>query len=161
MESKTKFEFARKIEKKIKFYIVVFVCFTYLYLFTELFLHEFNDIKVFFFPIHIPIYALLSFFLVKQCLPNERDIFHFLFHDEPDNEEWIFRFVRTLGMIALYFIFQLCFMMYFFPSFIELTILDVPLYIPFNLTNAIFITSIYRIIYEEEYSLKFKRKKSG
>ncbi|WP_188386274.1 hypothetical protein [Ornithinibacillus halotolerans] len=156
MDNTQKYENARKIEKAIKFYIVVFICYMYLYLFTEWLWHELNEIKVLFLPIHVPIYGLLAFFLVKQYLLDNRSIFQFLFHDESDDDEWIFRFTKNLGIIILYFMFQLFFSLYFFPDFLELSILDVPLYIPFYLTNAILITRVYRMLYEDEYRLKRK-----
>lgn len=149
----------QRIERIGKRLSITFIVYTYLYLIVQAILPEFNQWGLSFFKFHVPVYTYFSFYLVVDFLGKDLNIFKFLFEEDADDEEIIYRILKNLGIGLLYFVFQMCLMIYFLPDFSETHIINVPLYLPLFICNSFLITGLYRYLYQESFSLKTTHKR--
>lgn len=150
--SEMKTNFVNRIEIVTKSAIICFIFYVYIFMAVELVSQAFNDFKISFLPIHVPLYLLftIGFFDMVKSRMNV-SLSHLLLSLEDEEEEVDERFVRFLdiaGYALLYFMFQLSLVIYFSPSFTEVMVGDVPFYLPLFIANCFIVAKIYNMFYE-------------
>lgn len=135
-------------------FILAFVIYAYLYVTMELLFPIFNDIVIVGMKIYIPLYAILSLFVVGYIIKKKINLLNYLYDEKFDEGDILTIILRSAGIGMLYFLFQMSMMLYFFPMFADVLMYDNPLYLPLFIANGSLVAMIYFALYSSEIKSK-------